>query len=317
MYASRPNPKGSQLKVFITGGTGFVGRAVIDALLADGHSISALVNHEPVPLSGTGVESFPGGLFDDSAMRHALSGCDAAIHLVGIIAENPAKGVTFQRIHVQGTMRVVDAVKKAGIKKYLHMSALGAASDTPSMYQRTKFQAEQYVRSSDLNWTILRPSLIHGAGGDFTKTQADWARGKTIPFFFMPYFANGLLGNQKTKIQPVFVEDVARAFVQSLQDAKPEKQIMEIAGPEQMTWADMHRKAAEIITGKSRLTLPIPAWYAKAITRIIPSALVPFTHDQVLMAQQDNICNLEKFVNLFGWTPRPFEQTLQSYKDNL
>jgi NADH dehydrogenase len=300
------------MKIFLTGGSGFVGNAIINALLARHHSIHALVNHRPI--NKPNVQSFPGGLFDNAALDQAMTDCAAVIHLVGIIAEKPAKGITFDRIHVQGTRQVVDAAKRAGITRYVQMSALGAAADSPSAYQRTKFAAEEYVRGSGLDWTILQPSLIHGPGGEFSQMEADWARGKKIPWLFMPYFGPGLLGRGTPfKIQPVFVEDVACAFVEALEKPQTSGQTYPIGGTDQITWPQMHQPVARILTGHNRLTFPIPAWYAKAITHVVPPALLPFTRDQVLMSQQDNICDLSKFTQAFGWTPRSFEETLRIY----
>jgi len=300
------------MKVFITGATGFVGREIVNALLPRNHSINALVNREPIDRDG--VQSFPGGLFDDAALDAAMRGCDAVIHLVGIIFEKPSQNVTFDRIHYHGTRQMVDAGKRAGARRYLHMSALGASPNASARYLQTKFQAEQYVRGSGLDWTIFQPSLIHGPGGDFSKMEEGWARGRSMPFFFMPYFANGLLGRAApSKVQPVFVEDVAHAFVESLENPKTIGEIFPLGGPEQMTWPQMHRIASKVIVGHPRVTLAIPAWYAKAITHLVPPALLPFTHDQVLMGQQDNVCDLTKFVNAFGWTPQAFEASLRSY----
>jgi NADH dehydrogenase len=302
------------VNVFLTGGTGFVGKVVLEALLARNHSIHALVNHRPVSLKDDRVQSFPGGLFDDAALDRAMSGCGAVIHLVGIIAEKPAKGITFDRIHSEGTERVVAAARRAGIQRYLHMSALGAGPNAPARYHRSKFKAEQHVRGSGLDWTIFQPSLIHGPGGDFSKMEAGWATGKSLPFFFMPYFGAGVLGmGRKSKIQPIFVEDVARAFAEALEDPGKVGEVFPMGGPEQMTWPRMHQIAAEVLNGKRRRVLPIPGWYAKAIARLVPAALLPFTRDQVLMSEQDNVCDLSKFVGAFGWTPGTFAGTLRSY----
>src|SRR4051812_32357680 len=110
-------------RVMVTGGAGFVGSTVIDELLSRGYAINALVNRHPIRKAG--VDSFEGGLFNGHALDRAMAGCSAVVHLVGIIMERPGKGITFDRIHRQGTKSVVDAAIRNGVKRYLHMSALG------------------------------------------------------------------------------------------------------------------------------------------------------------------------------------------------
>src|ERR1700722_10557962 len=120
------------------------------------------------------VRSIPGGFFDPAAVDRAVAGCRAVIHLVGIIRENPRQGITFARMHVSATRALVTAAKRAGIKRFLHMSALGTRAGAPSTYHQTKWEAEQIVRSSGLDWTIFRPSLIHGPTGELMKMEAAW-----------------------------------------------------------------------------------------------------------------------------------------------
>ena len=301
-------------RVFITGGTGFVGQSVVEELRARGYDVNALVREDDVE----GAQTIRGDLFDDDALRAGMSGCDAVIHLVGIIMEKPASNVTFERIHVSGTRHVVDAARQAGVRRYIHMSALGARADAPSTYHQTKHRAEEYVRASGLDWTIIRPSMIHGPRGEFTRMEAAWAKKKAMPFLFMPYFGAGLLGlGGAGKLQPVYVGDVARAFVDAIENPKAIGQSYDLAGPDVLTWPELHRTFAQAFVGKRRLVMPLPAWYAKALARVVPGSLLPFNRDQVLMSQEDNTANLAKFVADFGWTPRGFRQTLETYAPEL
>jgi NADH dehydrogenase len=292
------------MNVFVTGGSGFVGTAVIQALLSRGHGVHALVNHRPLPIADDRVKSCPGGLFDTAALDAAMHDCAAVIHLVGIIKEKPSAGITFDRIHHQGTISIVEAAQRAGIKRYIQMSAIGASADSPAAYHRTKFAAEQYVRDSGLDWTIFRPSMILGPGGEFYKMEESWARGTSAPFFFMPYFGSGPLGlGQKFQIQPINVADVARAFAEALDKPETIGEIYPLAGPTAMTWPQMHQLLAEKFVGHRRAVIPIPAWYALALTHVVPSFLLPFSADQVRMSQQDNIADMTRFAGAFGWAP--------------
>ena len=305
-------------RVFVTGGSGFVGSAVIDELLARGYAVNALTNQHELSGRGENVRSITGGLFDREALEEGISGCDAVIHLVGIIMEKPSKGITFDRIHFEGTKNVVDATVRGGVRRYVHMSALGVRSDAVSQYHKTKYLAEQYVRASGLDWTIFRPSLIHGPRGEFMHMEAKWARASAPPFLFMPYFGAGLFGRGGAgKLQPVYVGDVSRAFVDALEKPRTIGNVYPLAGPDELTWPQLHRTCAAAITGRRRWVMAIPAWYAKIVTGVAPSGLLPFNRDQVIMSQENNTTDLAKFKSDFAWDPKPFEPTLREYASKL
>jgi NADH dehydrogenase len=221
-------------------------------------------------------------------------------------------------MHWEATKQIVDAAKRNGVRRYVHMSALGARPDAVSEYHKTKYLAEQYVRSSGLEWTIFRPSLIHGPRGEFMQMEAAWARRRKPPFQFMPYIGAGALGTGGAgRLQPVYVGDVARAFADALEKPQTIGEIYPLGGPDQLTWPKLHRTSAEAIVGKRRRVAALPAWYAKALTRVTPRRLLPFNRDQVIMSQEDNTCDLTKFKADFGWEPRPFEPTLREYAKQL
>lgn len=306
-------------RVFVTGASGFVGTAVVDELVARGYAVSALVNRRAIPISPGGeVRSVKGDLFDAAALDDGLVGAQAVIHLVGIIAERPSRGVTFERIHHQGTRAVVDAARRNNVRRFVHMSALGARPDAVSNYHKTKYRAEQYVRASGLDWTIIRPSLVHGPGGEFMQMEAKWARRKAPPFLFMPYFGAGPLGRGGAgRLQPVYVKDVARAFVQCLASPKTIGEVYPLGGPDRVTWPELHHAVAAAVVGRRRRVLAMPVWKAHLLARIAPPPLLPFNRDQVIMSQEDNTCDLSKFRADFGWDPQPFEPTLREYAPSL
>jgi NADH dehydrogenase len=305
-------------RVFVTGASGFVGSAVIDELLTRGYGVNALVNTHDLAGRGDTVRSIKGGVFDREALEEGISGCDGVIHLVGIIMEKPSKGITFERIHFEGTKSVVDAAVRGGVRRYLHMSALGVRADAVSRYHKTKYLAEQYVRASGLDWTIFRPSLIHGPKGEFMQMEAKWARGAAAPFLFMPYFGAGAFGRQGAgKLQPVYIGDVARAFVDALEKPQMLGEVYPVAGPDQITWPQLHETSAQAIVGRRRWVMALPAWYAKFVTYVAPASLLPFNRDQVIMSQENNTTDLTKFKSDFGWDPKPFEPTLREYASKL
>jgi NADH dehydrogenase len=305
-------------RIFITGGAGFVGSATIDALVAHDLAVNALVNRKPLAKHAGDVKSIPGDLFDDASLDAAMAGCDGVIHLVGIIKEIPAKGISFEKIHFEGTKKVVDAAVRNKIQRYIQMSALGTRAGAVSDYHKTKWKAEEYVRGSALDWTIFRPGMIHGAGGELMQMEAQWAKGKAAPFLFMPYFGAGLFGaGGAGMLQPVYVDDVARAFVEALKNTRSIHQTYDLVGSEKITWPDLHRAVAKAITGKKRLTIPIPAWKAKLLAAIVPAKLLPFNRDQVIMSQEDNTADASKFIKDFGWTPADFSPTFAGYASKM
>lgn len=305
-------------RVFLTGGTGFVGAAVIDELLSRGHAVNALLRGAPPPTLVDHVTPVPGDLFDPAALDRGIAGCDAVVHLVGIIFENPRKGVTFERMHVEGTRIVVDAARRAGVRRYVHMSALGARPDAPATYHRTKHAAEGHVRAGGLDWTVFRPSLIHGPRGEFVRMEAAFARGKKPPFLFMPYFGGGVFGTAGAgTLQPIFVGDVARAFVDALDRPATIGKSYCLGGTQVLTWPELHRTMSRAIVGRPRAVLPLPAWNAKLLARVVPNALLGFNRDQVLMSQEHSTCDLAPFTADFGWAPRGLQETLATYAKDL
>jgi NADH dehydrogenase len=304
------------IQVFVTGGSGFVGTAVLNALAHDGYDIHALTNHKPLHINSP-VQRIEGSLFDPKALDSGMRGCDAVIHLVGIIMENRAKGVTFERIHYEGTVAVVDAAKRNGVRRYVQMSALGARPNAVSDYHKTKFKAEEYVRASGLDATIFRPSMIHGPGGEFMKMEAMWARKRApTPLFFqpfMPYFG----GNKAGLLQPIYVDDVARAFVEALKLRKSIGKVYPIGGPDKITWPQLHEIVAEAVVGHRRLVAAIPIPIAKALVATGIAPILGFNRDQLIMSQEDNTCDLTEFEQDFGWPPRPFAPLVKQYAKDL
>lgn len=305
-------------RVLLTGAGGFVGRAVLRELLKRGIGVNALVHRRPVDAAGDGdVRSVCASLFDPAALADAMRDVQAVIHLVGIIVEKPRRGQTFQRVHVDATRNVLEAATQAGVRRYVHMSANGVRPGAVSAYHRTKWQAEQLVRESPLQWTIFQPSVIHGPGGEFSQMLENWARRRRAPYLFMPYFGRGVFGGGGAgMLQPIHVDDVARAFVDALTNGRSIGRTYGLGGEQALSWPQMYRIASEAYVGRRRLVLPIPAWYAMLLARVLPGGLLPFNRDQVIMSQEDNSVDMDPFVRDFGWRPGAFASTLQQYAQN-
>jgi len=314
----------------LTGATGFVGRSIVRELLAKGLTPVCLVRStEKLLQQHRAVDPdrlvpVVGNLTDRNALRQAAEMSQAAIHLVGIIIARPLRGQTFARTHTQGTMNVVDAVQRAGVRRYVHMSALGTRPDAVATYHRTKWAAEEYVRRSGLDWTILRPSLIHGPDGEFMRLMKRFMCGLMPPA--IPYFGDGL-----AKIQPVYVKDVARCFVQSLLDSKTIGQVYPLGGPKVYTWRELYNACRALMPGakhwKPVVSQPVPIAKLTALfggpimgltEMLVPSlGLFRFDVGQVQMSQEDSTCDHTLAERAFGLRMRSFEDELASYADQI
>lgn len=312
------------LTVAVTGATGFVGRHLCRTLIEHGHGVRALVRDAKrsghLPRAAQAIE---GDVFDRASLDRLVDKADACIHLVGIIMERPRFDITFERLHVEATSSVVSACEGAGVLRCVHMSALGARPDARARYHRTKFEAEQIVRASRLPWTIFRPSLIHGPDGEFTAMAAKWARGQAPPFFFMPYFGAGLLGRgPKRLVQPVYVGDLAEAFARAIETERTVREVYPLGGPDRMTWPEMLVAFRDAIApGSSKRAIAIPAWKAKAMAQLAAAAsldaLLPFNVDQVIMSQEDSICDTLRVRQHLGLPLTSFAAALDQYASSL
>lgn len=288
--------------IFLTGGSGFVGSATLAELTGRGHRVHALVRDQPIDRPG--VTTVKGGLEDTAALDAGLAGCDAVVHLVGIIRETGTQ--TFERIHVEGTRHVVERAKAAGVRRFVHQSALGARPDSASRYATTKFAAEELVRHSGLDWTVFRPSVIFGPDGEFVKMVAAFARGERAPYAFMPYFGVGVVGHTPRKLQPVDVRDVARALADAVERPDLVGQTVNLVGSQVVDWRQLYQVIGEAATPHPRPAVGLPVWYGRLLTTLVPKAWLPFNKSQVVMAGEDNVADVTETACQLGWMPRPF-----------
>src|SRR2546428_102507 len=192
--------------IAVTGATGVVGREVEKQARAEGYPIRAIVR-EPMKARSLGCEIFHGNVIYAPSLEGAFDGMKCVIHLVGNI--HAWKENTFERVNVEATRNVIDAAKKAGVKRYLHMSALGTRAGAHSRYHQTKWAGEELVRKSGLAWTIFRPSVIYGPEDISINVLSRLVRQLPV----IP-----VLGDGRAKIQPVSVAVVARAFVGAIKN---------------------------------------------------------------------------------------------------
>lgn len=292
-------------QVFVTGATGFVGHALLQRLCAAGHVVRCLVRRgSEADLRGYGaIARIEGDVVTRQGLEEGLAGCDAVIHLVGIIREQRAAGVTFERVHTEGTTNVLEAAAGAGIRRFLHMSALGTRAGAASRYHRSKWLAEEAVRASGLEWTIFRPSIIYGRGDGFVTMLASMVRR-------MP--AVPVIGSGRQRLQPVPVEQVATGFARGLELPSSIKQIYEVGGPAPVTMLELLDLIGRALGRRRVLKIHVPVGMMTPLARALhPLPGFPVTPDQLLMLGEDSVCDPRPFFEAFTLEPEPLEAGLE------
>jgi uncharacterized protein YbjT (DUF2867 family) len=319
--------------IAVTGATGFVGRHAVRALIDAGHSVRGLVRspdkaREVLPEDGW--TPVAGDVFDRPALDELTRGADAVVHTIGIRRELP--GITFERLHTGATERVVEAATGGGVRRLVHVSALGVRANAPAAYFRSKHAAEQIVRRSGLDWTILRPSLIHGPDGEFIQMIKGWVLNRIAPRFFLPYFTRVEVETgfppkpprlESALVQPVHVDDVAEAIVRSLACEPAIGEVYPLVGPETVDWPTLLttvRDALPMGDKKMRaIGIPAQAGLAAAVgaKHVGLAQALPFGPSEPVMASEDSTASRAKAHAHLELEPRPFVESVRAYAEQV
>lgn len=273
------------MKVLVTGSTGFIGSHVTRHLHGAGFEVRALTR---------GPASFPPGV---EVVRGDISdppvaGCDAVVHLVAIIVERGAR--TFDAVNVRGTMSVIRAMEAAGVRRLVHLSALGAGPDDRFGYLRSKWLAEEAIRRSGLDATILRPSVVFGDGAGFFRPIV-WSL-RWMPVY--PMVNRGL-----TPFQPIFVGDLCRCIEACLREERHVGATYDLGGPERKTFGELVELVRATL-GKRRRFVNVPTWSARPFAlanRLVKDPIV--TNEQLDMVVLDNTTEIDSVSKHFGFEP--------------
>ncbi|HET7728781.1 MAG TPA: complex I NDUFA9 subunit family protein [Usitatibacter sp.] len=291
--------------VCIIGGTGFVGSAVADQLAARGLRVRIVtrLSQRAAPLLVLPtVEVELADPHDPADLRRCFDNMDAVVNLVGILHESGRQ--TFQACHVELPRKVAQACRASGVQHLVHMSALGAAADAPSLYQRSKAAGEEAVRAAagDMAVTIFRPSIIFGEGDRFLNMFAAMAR----LFPVIPLAGAG------ARFQPVWVEDVARCVAQAIGDPHCAGKTYELCGPKAYTLEELVRLAGATVGRKPRI-VRLPGALASMqafVLEHLPGKLM--TRDNLRSMSVDNVAS-SPFPAIFGFAPSPLEAVVPEY----
>ncbi|MBC8013921.1 MAG: complex I NDUFA9 subunit family protein [Methyloceanibacter sp.] len=270
--------------ITIYGGSGFIGRHVVRAIAKTGARMRVAVRRPELaghlqPLGGVGqINAVQANVRFPDSLLAAADGADAVVNLVGILF--PTGRQTFKAVQDEGARHVAEAARAAGAKALVHISAIGASPDAPSVYARTKAAGEAAVKDVCPDAVILRPSIVFGPEDDFFNRFAKLARiAPALP----------LIGGGKTRLEPVFAGDVAKAVIAGLTGRAEGGAPYELGGPEVLTLKEVMERVLAY-TMRRRLLVPVPFWLAKlkgAFLQLLPSPLL--TLDQVRLLQTDNV----------------------------
>jgi NADH dehydrogenase len=300
------------LKLLVTGGTGFVGTHLVNALVRRGHEVAVLARHADRARNryNRPVEPRRGDVLDAASLPAAIASRDAVIHLVGIIHEKGAQ--TFDRMHREAVENVVQAMQASGVRRLLHMSAVGAAEDSPSEYGRTKAAGERAVRGSGLDWTIFRPSIVFGPGDGFVSLLAPIVDQNPL---FIP-----VIGKGRTRFQPVSVYDVARIFGDALEKPETVGKAFELGGPDIFTLNEIYREIATVLGKRRKPLLHFPIWWGRLLARTFESLArhgwidaPPLTRDQLKSLSRDNVADVTETLDVFDGEWRELRDGLREY----
>jgi uncharacterized protein YbjT (DUF2867 family) len=293
------------VNVLVTGGTGFVGPAVVRAIVGAGHDVRALARTEKsaATAGALGAEPFLGDVTEAASLPPALEGVDAVVHLVAIRQGKPED---FQRIMVGGTRDLIAAAKAAGIKRFVLMSALGTTDETKDEvpYYGAKWEQERMLRESGLEHVIFRPSFVFSRDGGILTTFKKLA--KLAP-------VTPIIGSGEQRIQPIWIDDVGAYFARSLDEAAAANRTFELGGPDQVSWNEFWVRLKKAL-GVRRPSIHMPMGFMRAnavITERLPGD-VPLTRDLLRMLELgDNVVSNDDAVETFKLPLVPLDDQLR------
>ncbi len=290
------------MRIAITGATGFIGRNLVENLKKENHALRLLIHSSVVPAeSGGKTTVVSGSLEETESLLDLCLDAEVLIHLVGIIVETRNK--TFEKTVVQGTKNVVEACQKAGVKRIIYMSAIGANKYGSTVYLRTKHAAEELVKNSGLEYTIFRPSLVYGERDGFLTLQRKILRWSPV---------SPIIGSGKYLMQPVQIEDMVASVRESLTNSDSINKTIEIGGSQRLEY----RQIIYLIKrqfGLRRLNLYLPIWLMKITAWFLELFLkpAPVTVDQLRMLEEGSVADIEFMKSRFGIAPVGFEDGLK------
>jgi NADH dehydrogenase len=293
------------VRVLVTGGTGFVGPAVVRAVVEAGHDVRALARTRTSGSNAAalGAQVVEGDLTDAASLRIAAQGVDAVVHLVAIRQGRPEQ---FRRVMVDGTRDLLAAAKEVGVARFVLMSALGTTEATKDLvpYYGAKWEQERLVEESGLPYVTFRPSFVFGREGGILPTFRRIAKVSPV---------TPITGSGQQRIQPIWIDDVAAYFAQSLEKPEATNRTFELGGPDVVSWNEFWQRLKRAL-GVRRPSVHVPMAFMRAnalVTERLPGD-IPLTRDLLKMLEAgDNVVTNDHAVETFRLPLVPLDDQLR------
>jgi len=281
------------MRVLLTGGTGYVGGEVAASLAAAGHELRMLVHQQSDDLPDS-AEPVQGDVTDEATVSAAAEGCEAIVHLVAILDGSDEQ---FEAVNAGGPRNVVAAAMAHGIRRIVHMSALGVTAEHAPLtrYWRTKYAGKLTVKESGLDWTVIEPSFVFGRDGGALKAFESLIRLPVAP----------VIGDGSYRHQPVWIGDVATAFTRALERPETAGKVIALGGPQVFTFDELLDELARVTGRSPRRKLHTPAGFVKAQTPVLRHLPPPLraTREQIVMLLEGTECDLAPMRTELGIEP--------------
>ena len=292
--------------ILVTGATGFVGSNIIKELVSQGYQVKGLVHSQRdfERLKGLSIETVTGDITDLDSLSKPFEGVQTVFSCVGIIYET--KSANFDSIHVLGTRNLVEMALRNKVQHFIHISALGTRPNAVSRYHQSKYKGEQVIFNSGLTYTIFRPSILFGPEDDFINRFARMLK-------YNPVFP--LVGEGESRLQPLYIKDLAKCVVASLKTPEAKNKIFEIGGPKQMTLLEILEVVKRFKGCGRRFHPHLPYQpvfnFVKLAEKFITK--LPVTTDQLIMLKEDNTCDNSFVERTFKIKLTSLEEGLKQY----
>ena len=294
--------------IFVTGASGFVGSHLVPALIDAGHDVLALVRdddaadevtHRLDAAQRARIETRRGDVTAPDTLASAIAGAGAVLHLAALPRDWDG-GASLRLVNTEGTRNVIAAARAAGVRRFVHLGAMGVVDEPELHYASSKARAMALVRESGLDWTILSPSLLFGPRDGFFNILAGLVR--------MSPGVVPITGTGEARFQPLAIEDLARATVLTFEDDATIGHEYELGGPRVWTYRELMEEVLRGM-GTRRLMVPVPVALIRLVAAAAEAVRLPFpvATDQLRQLRYDNVGPLDGVRTAFGFEPRPME----------